>query len=784
VDPQEGPPPRRRRRFGRRLALWSIVLGAAALFYVDRQVVGGFDEGRCRQRVRVYGAPRSHAVGTQIERAEIEKDLASLGYRRVSGAPSQPGTYRRTRDRLAIHLRRAPLADAFVDRAEQLVHLELSSGRVSDIVFPESDTRADSIALDPPLLEGVFDDHWTARASLRLGDLPPHVVDAVLAAEDQRFLSHPGLDFGSLMRAVRVNWAAGEVRQGGSTITQQLVKNHFLTQDRTFARKLREIPMALALEWRYPKRDILECYLATVYLGHDRLVGVYGFAEASRVYFGKPASALTLGEAATIAGMIRAPNALSPLRHPERARARRDQVLGQLEDLGWITPAQAAAARAERLPRPPLRAAPPEAYFLRHVRRELEARSLAPEGLRAGSAIFTTLDVRLQRIADAEVREAVQRLDARRGGRRPVQMAVVALEPASGAVRALVGGRDYLKSQLDRATQVRRPVGSLFKPFVYLAAIADRELGLTPASILRDEPIVQPVSAGSWSPQNHDQRFRGPVTMREALEDSLNVPAVRLAEDLGIERVAAFGDRLALGRGGLPRVPAIALGAFNASLLDVATSYGIFADRGEEVRPRFVESVEAPSGAAVLRTAPSATRIVDADSAYVVHAMLEGVFERGTARGARAAGLTQPLAGKTGTTNDYRDAWIVGYTPTLLLAVWVGYDDDRPVGGSASQIALPVWTAIMRRALAGEPVERVPVPRGVELVKVEAATGLRAGPGCGPAVTGAFLRGTAPRQSCARDRSGEAADEAALPEPLREAGALVDRVIEAIRRSW
>jgi len=753
------------------------------MFYVDRQVVTGFGEGRCRQRVRVYAAPRAIAVGTQVDRADLEDELADLGYRRSPRAPDEPGTYRRSRDRLAIYLKAAPRADAFADRPAQLVNLELDGGRVRDIVFPASGDRTDVLELDPPLLDGVLDEHWTARAPVKLGDLPSHVVDAVLAAEDQRFLSHPGLDLGSLVRALRVNWEAHEVRQGGSTITQQVVKNHFLTQDRTFVRKLREIPMALALEWRFPKRDILECYLATVYLGHDRLLGVYGFAEAARVYFGKPASALTVGEAATLAGMIRAPNALSPLRHPDRAERRRNQVVGQLADLGWITSAQAAAARAERMPHPPRRAAPAEAYFVRAVRRELERHSLAPEDLRSGSAIFTTLDARLQRAADAEVREAVRRLDAGKSRRRGAQIAVVAIDPANGAVRALVGGRDYLKSQLDRATQVRRPVGSLFKPFVYLAAISDPDLGLTAASIVADEPIVQAASLGGWSPQNYDQRFRGPVTVRHALEESLNVPAVRVAQEVGFDRLAAFGEALAIGRSGLPRVPAIALGAFDASLLDVATSYTIFADGGEEVAPRFVEAVEAPSGAPVLRTSRAATRVADPAPTYVVHTMLEGVFERGTASGARALGVRDVgVAGKTGTTDDYRDAWLVGYTPSLVLAVWVGFDDDRPLAGSAAQIALPIWAAVMRHALAGLPPAGVAAPDGVQLVKIDAATGLRAAPGCGPAITEAFLPGTAPTGTCVPRIEPErraVSERPESPEPLRRARAFLGRLLSA-----
>jgi 1A family penicillin-binding protein len=780
VDAQEGQPRPRRRSWTRRLALWVAVLAAAAGLYLDRQVVNGFGAGRCRDRVRFYGAPRVVAVGAELDREGIADELESLGYRRVEATPEDPGTYHRTSRRLEVFLRPAPRADAFADRSAELVRFDLDRGRVRSIEIASTGGHVEAIELDPPLLEGVLGEHWTTRARLALPDLPPHVVDAVLAAEDARFLSHPGVDFGSLMRAIRVNWEAREVRQGGSTLTQQIVKNHFLTQERTVSRKLREIPMALALEWHFSKHEILECYLATVYLGHDRLVGVYGFAEGAKVYFGKPASQLTLGEGATLAGMIRAPNALSPLRHPARAARRRDQVLAQLEELGWITRAQADRARSEPMARPDARQAAPEAYFIANVRRELEARGVAVDELASGAAVFTTLDRRLQRIVDDEVRAAVARLDTGPGRRRGAEVAVVALDPQSGAVRALAGGRDYLASQLDRATQIRRPVGSLFKPFVYLAAIADPSLGLTPASILRDEPLAHEAGLGGWSPRNSDRRFRGNVTVRQALESSLNPPAVRVAEQLGVDQVASFGESLALGRAGLPRVPAMALGAFSASLLDVAASFSVFPGAGEQITPYFVAEVEAPSGVSLVRSSREAKRIVGPESAYVVHAMLEGVFERGTARAVRAAGLDRPLAGKTGTTDDYRDAWLVGYTPSLLLAVWVGYDDDRPLPGGSSRVALPIWSAIMRRAMAGEPPERAPVPEGVELVKIDAATGLRAAPGCGRSVTEAFLRGTAPVTSCASNGVEPPHPPEGDSEP-RPAGDLLADFLSALR---
>ena len=744
---------RRSSRFVRRLVLVVLLAVAAALFWLDRQVVRGFGEARWRHPVRIYAAARAIEVGVDLDAAGIAEELHDLGYRAVTGDPTEPGTFRRGAQRLDLFLNPAPEPGSYGGRPAQQVAIALDGGRrVRAIELRPGGRKVESVALEPRPLEGLFTSHWTGRAPLRLADVPATVVDAVLAAEDEHFLAHHGVDPVSLLRALRVNWLAGEVRQGGSTITQQIVKNHFLTQERTFSRKLREIPMALLLELRFDKREILECYLATVYLGHDRLVGIYGLAEAAAVYFGKPVSQLTLAEGALLAGMIRAPNIYSPMRHPDAALRRRNQVLEKMLELGWITAEQAAAARAEEIETPVGRAAPPEAYFMEHVRRALDDHALDPTRLAFGSEVFTTLDRRLQRFASEAVDAAGRRMDRGRPGRRGAQIAVVAIDPRDGAIKALVGGRDFLASQLDRATRSRRQVGSLFKPFVYLAAIGDPSSGITPATILMDEPISVRVDNATWSPKNIDERYRGPVTVRYALEHSLNVPMVQLAERYGIDRAAAFGDRLELLGEPLPRVPSLALGAFDSSLLRVTAAYTLFPRGGDRVWPHAVAAVKAPSGVVLLRGRSDGERVAAPDATYVVHAMLEGVVTRGTASEIGRSGLAGSFAGKTGTSNDNRDAWFVGYTPSLVVGVWVGFDDDESLHGTAAQLAVPVWLAIMKRALAGTPRERFAVPDGVELVSVEAATGKRADASCGPAITEVFLAGTAPQESCAGGR--------------------------------
>ena len=729
-------------RWLRKLSVWLLVVLAAGLFYVDRTVQVGFGDRSSRAPVRFYAAPREISIGLAIEEAGVFEELEALEYQRVPGEPVEPGTFRFNEDLLEVHLRPANVADSFGLRPARRVRVALQGGRVRSILDAEQGEVA-SVALEARPLDGSYQGHWTSRRPLRLEDVPANVVDAVLAAEDARFLDHIGVDFGSLMRAFRVNWRAGEVKQGGSTITQQFIKNHFLSPERTLWRKAREIPLALALERRYSKREILEAYLARVYLGHDRLVGIHGFAEGAWVFFGKPVSELTLGEGATLAGIIRAPNVYSPLRHPARAMARRDEVLERLVELGWAKPEEVRQARQQRPGQARVRDAASEAYFVQFAAGELEEHELAPGRLEAGTDVFTTIDSRLQKIVTEEVRRAADRM----GG---AQIAVVAMDPMTGALRAIAGGRDYLESQYDRASRIRRPVGSMFKPFVALAALEDSQSRITAATRLEDEPLKVGEGRSAWEPRNNDDRFRGSVTLREALSESLNVPMVRLAQRLGVERLAGFGDRLAFREEPLPRLPSIALGAFESSLLAMVSAYTIFPGGGVQVRPFAIESVKAPSGVIVHQAEASESPIASPEASYVVHTMLEDVVDGGTASRLRTEGVPGAFAGKTGTTSDQRDAWFVGYTPSLVLGVWVGFDDDQPLPGSATQLAVPLWGAIAGRAFAGTSLEDFHQPAGVDRIDLDDATGLRAGPACrGSRFSEVFVPGTGPTDTCA-----------------------------------
>ncbi len=707
--------------------------------WLDHRVRKGFDDGHWLYPVRLLSAASEVRPGTDLAASGFWRELAARRYRRVSGRPLEAGTWTRTGHSVELALFEGdgpPRAEAGAK-----VQLDLEGERLVRIRSSGQGGLLDALRFAPQAIEGVFDQHFVRRPRLSIEDIPPGVVDAVLAAEDVRFLEHPGVNPSSMLRAFAANLRAGRILQGGSTITQQFVKNHFLTRDRTFSRKLVEIPMALLLEWHFAKERILEAYLATVYLGHRDGRAVHGFAEGARAWLGKELADLTLADGAMLAGLIRAPNIYSPSRHPGRAVERRDQVIDALERLGWVGREEAEQARRERPRLATVPAAPVESFFARRVSREIENKAPGAFDLGAGVEIFTTLDPRLQRIVAEEVAASVP---ARHGA----EAAVVALDPRSGAIRALVGGNDYGKSHLDRATQSRRPIGSLFKPFLYAAAIADPKANLTAATVLNDGPLQLGEGETAWVPRNSDGRWHGPVTVREALVRSLNVPAVLVGERLGFDQLARLGELVFSSPEPLPVTPAISLGAFEASLLDVVAGFAAFVVPGQVVEPRAIEAVHGPSGAFLYGSEPSFRQVGDPAAFYVVHTMLEGVVSEGTARRIGAAGLGRPIAGKTGTTNDARDAWFVGYTPSLLLGVWVGHDDGRPLQGDASSLAVPLWLAIARRAFAGQPVETFPIPQAVEVVAIDDKTGLRGEPACGSARPYAFLRGTAPLESC------------------------------------
>lgn len=552
----------------------------------------------------------------------------------------------------------------------------------------------------PVALATVHGDPMEYRVPVRLRDIPDHLVDAVLAVEDQRFHDHAGLDLRRIGGALVANVKAGGISQGGSTVTQQLAKNLFLSADRTPIRKLREAMMAVVLESRHSKEEILEAYLNEIYLGHDRGAAIHGVGAAARFYFGRDVERLVLSEAATLAAMIRSPNRLLPHRHTDDVRARRNLVLQLMADQGRISSRAQEQSSGVRVPtrihsRPAV-----EGRWLRDY-----AAAAVPRGVpRRGAAVYTTLDARLQRAAQEAVQQGLDRV-----GERRAQAALVAIDPRTGDILAMTGGRDYGGSQFNRAVQARRQPGSAFKPVVALAAL-ERQGGRAPAftlaSTVSDLPLAVETAQGPWQPANNDGSFQGEITLREALVYSRNVPFARVGIEVGPARIVQVAQRLGI-ESSLRAVPSLALGSSEVSLLELTRAYGVFATGGDLTRSRAILGVGTPGGARLSPPPPALTRVADPAAVFLVTSALQGVVTDGTGRGLNRSGI----AGKTGTTNDWRDAWFIAYTPEIVVGVWVGHDDGTSLRRGGGQLAVPVAARFFE--LAGIRARPFPVPDGV-----------------------------------------------------------------------
>ena len=620
--------------------------------------------------------------------------------------------------------------------------------RISTIEVVGERRTVDRVKLDAPLITALVTSGREKRRDVPLSVIPRNMVQAVLAIEDRRFYDHPGIDpIGIAGAAFRNVFGTKQYLASGSTITQQLVKNTFLTPEKTLRRKMTEWFMSVVLETRLSKDEILQLYLNDVALGQRGSFAIHGVAEASRLFFAKDISNVSLAEAATIAGVIQSPSRLSPFNNPERAKERRNVVLHAMADTGYIS-GDAAAREAKTPVAVVARALEAEApYFVDFISQELQSKYPT-----AGAVdVYTTLDLHLQRLAQDAMREGLTRLDkilARR--RRHAQAALIAVDPRSGDVLAFVGGRSYNQSQYNRVLSARRQPGSVFKPFVFLAAFERAQQegrgDITPATVVWDEPTTIIFNEQAWSPSNYNGEYDGPITLRRALALSRNSAAVKVAENAGYEEVAALWRRV--GAGTPPRpYPAIALGVFEATPYEIASAYTMFPNGGT-IRPlRAISRLVAKGKDLPLQTGvPRA--VSRPDTTFLVTNMMRSVINEGTGAGARAAGFTLDAAGKSGTTNDLRDAWFVGFTPELLTVVWVGLDDNRPLGLSGTQAALPIWTTFMSRALSGRADAAFTVPNGITFADIDRDTGKLAAPGCPRVFSEAFLSGTEPYEVC------------------------------------
>jgi 1A family penicillin-binding protein len=612
----------------------------------------------------------------------------------------------------------------------------------------------------------VFTIFKEQRIEIPLERMSPLLVKAIISIEDQRFYEHRGVDSVRIVAAAVNNVREGRRAQGGSTLTQQLARQAFLTLDKSYRRKLKEVIVAAELEAEYSKTEILELYLNKVYFGD----GLHGVEAASLGFFGKHAADLSLSEAALIAGLVKSPSSFAPTVNLKRAVARRDLVLQTMVESGVVSAGEAAAAKVEPVTLKSTlgRDDPYGAWFKEEVRRQLIAKFGLDRVYEGGLKVYTTVDMSMQRAAEVLVEESLVEVEERRSARRkkgepadPIRLeaALVALDPATGEVRALVGGRSFESSHFNRAIQARRQPGSAFKPFVFAAAL---EAGWTPSSIVRrlDEPIQ--TLQGAWIPE--DEHATTPeMTLRTALRTSSNRAAVRLLEEVGIPKTVDYAKKL--GVGSVPNVPSLALGSGEVTLEGMTAAYSAFASGGIHRAPVMIRRVEDRDGQVIYEAPVTETRVLSEITAFLLNSMLSDVVNYGTAWKARQVGFQLPAAGKTGTTNDYLDAWFVGYTPKLVAGVWIGFDQPRTIlsGGYAGDVAVPLWGRFMRAATKGEKPAWFPTPKGLIGVQVCRVSGLLPDAGCSDVevvndagevshrsmvITDYFLRGQSPTSVC------------------------------------
>ena len=579
------------------------------------------------------------------------------------------------------------------------------------------------------------------RKVIKYEDIPKMVIQAFVAAEDARFFQHKGFDMQSMSRAFFKNLEAGRIVQGGSTITQQVAKALYLSPEKSYMRKLREALLAYKIDTYLTKEEIITLYLNHIYLGH----GTYGIEAASQGYFGKGAEDLTLAEAALLAGLPKAPSNYSPYLHPERAYQRQAYVLTRMLEDGYITEAQKkqALSRALRFRsiKPKDKIAP---YFIENVRRYIQEKYGSDVLYKEGLEVYTTLNIPMQKAAREAVEQGLREMEEREKYEKGlIQGALLAMDPKTGAIRAMVGGRNFNRSEFNRATQSRRQPGSAFKPLIYTAAF---DKGMTPATVIVDSPIIYPDPSspdGVWKPKNFDEKFQGPTTLHNALVHSRNIITIKILEEIGVDYAASYATNMGI-TSTLSKNLSMALGTSGVTLQELVRAYGVLANEGKRVQPFFITKIVDRTGHVFEEAQVKVEQVIDPRIAFMTSYVMQDVVESGT--GQRVKRLGRPVAGKTGTTDDTRDAWFMGFTPSLVAGVWVGFDQERSLGRQevGGRAAAPIWLYFAEKALQGMPVEVFPIPEGIVFTKVDQKTGAPAKPSSRGTIFECFLEGTTP----------------------------------------
>ncbi|HEY4640090.1 MAG TPA: PBP1A family penicillin-binding protein [Thermoanaerobaculia bacterium] len=733
------------------MVLFVAFLGFVGYTYVT--VTKKFDSSRRWDLPsRVYSDATQLVPGMTYPRALLEPKLNHVGYHEVKERVANPGEYRYVNGNLEIYLQNFDYPD--IEFHAMPVMIEFDDATVSAVKRLDDSATLRGVRIEPELITSIYNNEMEDRLPVKLDAVPPIVYNAIISSEDKNFFNHKGVSIRGSISALIDDLRSHSIKRGGSTLTQQLVKNLYLNPERTWGRKGHEILMSVLLELRYQKPEILEAYLNEIYLGQNGAVQIVGVEEASQIYFGKHVTYLTLPEAATLSGIIPSPNVYSPLTHPDRAKERRDLVLRLMRDQGKIQPDQYDAAVASpltvnRFPRTS-RSAP---FFVDLVMKQLRETypetQLKTDGLR----IFTTLDTVMQRSAEQALDAGIDGLNKKYSYLRkspvPLEGVIVTIQPGTGYVKALVGGRNYSKTQFNRAIQAKRQPGSLFKPFVYVAAMdpAREHNALTAATVLDDSPISVRTGNAVWQPQNYDQRFHGHVTVREALAHSYNIPAVRAAIDAGVPNVVKEASAIGI-QSRLEPYPSIALGAFEVTPLEIAYAYSAFANLGVKAEPISILAVATRDGKLLESREVKMRRVAPANVCYVMNDVLKDVLNYGSGGKVRGLGFNRAFAGKTGTTSNYRDAWFIGYSPRILSLVWVGFDDGHSVRLAGGDACVPIWTAHMNRIVGT--IQDVDWKRPDDVVErqVDPESGMLATPYCPTTRSEVFAAGTEPESVC------------------------------------
>jgi penicillin-binding protein 1B len=787
------------RRLGwRRTSLAILLLAAFAGGFYLANLYNNISQMIVQRRAAltsaIYSAPLEFTAGDEIGPLHLVDRLERLSYSRVQ-RPSHPGEYSMEPGSMTIFAREFAVGDRGYPAT--LLHLSFDGERVTGIAdsFGVGQPQA---MLEPEIIGRLLPDAPAERVEVSLSDVPPYLIKGLLATEDRFFYYHFGFDPVRIIEAAIVDLHSHRLSQGASTLTQQLARTFIEQHTRSFHRKFRELAIALVLEMRLSKNEILERYVNDVWMGEYQGTPIYGMPLAARYFFNKDLRQVTAAEAATLIGMIQAPSSDDPRRHPDAARQRRNTVLAVMRRAGALDQARYEAALAEpvvTVPAAGLRRAP---YFTDYVTAQVSKLPVV-SGMLSGLRVYTTLDPELEESGREAMLANLERLEKlhphlrRRALGKRLESALVAIEPRSGAIVAMVGGRDYSTSQFNRAASAERQPGSAFKPIVYLTALDPALSPLTQpvtlASILPDRPM----SFGGWTPVNYEGSYAGDVTVAEALTDSLNVPTAYLGSLLRPPAMIRTAHLMGIQED-LPNYLPISIGSGEVTLLEMASVYGVFADGGVVQPPYAIEAVVDSHGKVIYQHTARPHRLMSHAVAYLMTGALRGVLQYGTGKNAARMGLDFPAAGKTGTTEDYRDAYFIGYTRQLVSGVWVGFDQPQDIGLTGAEAALPAWVHFMRDVVRQPQIGFGPPPPGITMATIDPTTGGLATPSCPRVATLPFLSGTEPTQTCrlhggifaasvppSVNPSAESPPNSGAPQPLPSPAPATNDVLGAIR---